>query len=296
MGTYYKQIAVYKTLKVLMEFIDDTRYDSEVIAWPHLRNSRIRINMKDYSKGIGDKAKDAFYNLSPEEFIRLIESIYAVKQVSTVEKKRWEISTAKLKQLTDVYKNSELPAEDVEVMRGLIDEFKSSPNEMFSEAGEKLSLAFEGIIKKTSSALQNGSAMTEKLLADTKKEQELCTKVREVFGDIKILNFDKYINPENTQERRVTAIRVAYAGYMDYPFIFEIKNGWGKPKITKNNGVIIEEGSVRYEDSIQVCLQEKSLFPLLRRVELFIQAMTLTGMKRYYERVSDPILNEGIEE
>ncbi len=296
MGTYYKQIAVYKTTKVLLEFVDDTRYDSEVMAWPHMRNSRIRINMKDYSKGTGELAKDAFYNLSPEEFIRLIESVYAVKQVSLAEKKRWEVSAAKMKQLTDIYNRCKLPSKEIDALRVLIEEFKSSSNEMFSEAGEKLSALFEGIVGKTATALEGGQAQTEKMLAEVKKEQELCTKVREVFGDIKILNFDKYINPENTDERRVTSIRVAYAGYMDFPFVFEIKNGWGKPKITRNNGVIIEEGTVHFDETIQVWMQDKTLFPLLRRVELFIRAMTLQGMQRYYERVSDPILNEGIEE
>ena len=49
MGTYYKQVAAYKTAKGLIEFVDDTRYEQEVMAWPHLHNSRIRINMKDYS-------------------------------------------------------------------------------------------------------------------------------------------------------------------------------------------------------------------------------------------------------
>ncbi len=296
MGTYYKQIAVYKTTKVLLEFVDDTRYDSEVMAWPHMRNSRIRINMKDYSKGTGELAKDAFYNLSPEEFIRLIESVYAVKQVSLAEKKRWDVSAAKMKQLVDIYNRCKLPSEEVDALRVLIEEFKSSPNEMFSEAGEKLSVLFEGIISKTVTDLEAGRSQTEKMLTEVTKEKEACTKAREIFGDIKILNFDKYINPENTAERRVTAIRVAYAGYMDFPFIFEIKNGWGKPKITRNNGVIIEEGTVHFDETIQVWMQDKTLFPLLRRVELFIQAMTLQGMQRYYERVSDPILNEGIEE
>ena len=109
MGTYYKQIAVYKTTKALLEFVDDTRYDTEIMAWPHLRNSRIRIGVKDYSKGVGENARDAFYNLAPEEFIRLIEAIYGVKQVFAVEKKRWDVNTAKLAQLTELYKRTVLP-------------------------------------------------------------------------------------------------------------------------------------------------------------------------------------------
>lgn len=296
MGVYYKQIAVYKTTKALLEFVDDTRYDTEIMAWPHLRNSRIRIGVKDYSKGVGENARDAFYNLSPEEFIRLIEGIYAVKQVSAVEKKRWDVTTVKLTQLTELYKRTALPQQPVDEIRDLIEQFKSSPNEIFSEAGEKLSKAFEGMVQQCSSAQNTGMAQADKMLSETKKERDTAVKVREIFGDIKILNFEKYINPNDAKERRVTAIRVSYAGQMDYPYLFEISNGWGKPKITKNNGVMIEEGSVHFDDVIQVRMQEKHLFPLLRRVELFLQAMTTQGMQRYFERVSDPILNEDVEE
>ena len=89
MGTYYKQIGVYKTKKALLEFLDDTRYDSEILAWPHMRSSRIRVGMKDYSKGIGENAVDVFYNLSPEEFIRLVEGLNEVRQISAVEKRGW---------------------------------------------------------------------------------------------------------------------------------------------------------------------------------------------------------------
>ncbi len=296
MGTYYKQIAVYKTTKTLLEFVDDTRYDTEIMAWPHLRNSRIRIGVKDYSKGVGENARDAFYNLSPEEFIRLIEGICAVKQVSAVEKKRWDVTMAKLTQLTELYKRTAMPQQSVDEIRDLIEQFKASPNEIFSEAGEKLSTAFEGLIKQFSSAQSTGMTQTDKMLSDTKKERDAAVKVREIFGDIKILNFEKYINPNDAKERRVTAIRVSYAGQMDYPYLFEVSNGWGKPKITRNNGVMIEEGSVHFDDVIQVRLQEKHLFPLLRRVEMFLRAMTTQGMQKYFERVSDPILNESVEE
>ena len=30
MGTYYKQVAAYKTAKGLIEFVDDTRYEQEL--------------------------------------------------------------------------------------------------------------------------------------------------------------------------------------------------------------------------------------------------------------------------
>lgn len=296
MGTYYKQIAVYKTFKGLIEFIDDTRYEQEIMAWPHLRNSRIRINMKDYSKGTGENAKDVFYNLSPEEFVRLIDSINAVKTVSAVEKRRWEVTSAKLTQLVGIYKETQIPQTESQAVRELIEQFKDSRNEVFAEAGEKLSAAFEKMMEKLSAAHTSGMSRTSQMLETFKKERETATKVRDIFSDIKILNFEKYTNPDNPKERRVTSIRVAYAGYMDYPFIFEIANGWGTPKITKNNGIMIEEDSTHFDDTVQLYMREKELFPMLRRVELFVQSMTMQGMRRYYERVSDPVLNENADE
>lgn len=296
MGTYYKQIAVYKTFKGLIEFVDDTRYEQEAMAWPHLRNSRIRINMKDYSKGTGENAKDVFYNLSPEEFVRLVESIKAVRTVSAVEKKRWEATSAKLTQLVGMYKETQVPQTESQAIRELIEQFKDSRNEVFAEAGEKLSAVFEKMMEKMSVSHMSGVNRTAQMLETFKKERETATKVREVFGDIKILNFEKYTNPDNPKERRVTSIRVAYAGYMDYPFIFEIANGWGRPKITKNNGIMIEEDSTHFDDTVQLYMREKELFPMLHRVELFVQMMTMQGMRRYYERVSDPVLNENVDE
>ena len=197
MGTYYKQIAVYKTTKALLEFVDDTRYDTQIMAWPHLRNSRIRIGVKDYSKGTGENARDAFYNLAPEAFIRLIEAIYGVKQISAVEKKRWDVSTVKLTQLSELYHRTVLPQKPVEEIRDLIEQFKMSPNEIFSEAGDKLATAFESLVKQFSDVQSTGVTQTDKMLSDVKKERDTAVKVREIFGDIKILNFDKCINPDD---------------------------------------------------------------------------------------------------
>ena len=178
----------------LLEFIDDTRYDTEVMAWPHLRTSRIRISMKDYSKGIGDAAVDVFYNLSPEEFIRLVEALGEVKQVSAVEKKRWELSTARLNQVLELYRRTVFPADQVMAVRELIEQFSGSRNEVFSEAGKKLSEAFERLVGSLQPTFEKGMKQTEKILADAKQECENATKVREIYNDIKILNYDKYIN------------------------------------------------------------------------------------------------------
>lgn len=290
MGTYYKQIGVYKTQKALLEFLDDTRYDTEILAWPHMRSSRIRIGMKDYSKGVGENAVNVFYNLSPEEFIRLVENLNEIKQVSAVEKKRWELSIARLNQVLEMYKKVQLPTEQIAVMRDLIATFSGSRNEVFAEAGNKLSAAFEKLVADFSAPVEKGMAQTTKLLTDAQKERENATKVREIFNDMKILNYDKYINPDNPAERRVTTLRIAYAANMGFPFIIEIGNGWGEPFITKNGGTMVKEGTSRIVDSVQIFIQDKHLFPLLRRVQLFLETMTAQAMQRYFEKVSEPML------
>ena len=44
-------------------------------------------------------------------------------------------------------------------------------------------------------------------------------------------------------------------------------------------------------DTVNICLDEKSLLPMLRRVELFIQAMTTIGLTKYYDAVTNPVLS-----
>lgn len=290
MGTNYKQIAAYKTQKTLIEFKDDTRYDTEAMAWPHLRTSRIRINMKDYSKGKGDNAVDVFYNLSPEEFIRLAESLNAVRQISSVDKRRWDITTARFKQTGELVQNMQLPQDQIDMLCDLAEQFKLSRNEAFAEAGAKLSEALEVLIFRAKTAQEECGSYVAKALAEVQKESESALKVREVFTDIKILNFDAYINPDNPAERRVTSIRVAYAPYMSFPFIFEIGNGWAEPYITSNGGTMIKEGTTRMTATAQIFIQDKILFPMLRRVELFVNTMTACAMQKYFDKVSDPVL------
>lgn len=213
-----------------------------------------------------------------------------VKQVSAVEKKRWELSTARLNQVLELYRRTVFPAEQVMAVRELIEQFSGSRNEVFSEAGKKLSEAFERLVGSLQPTFEKGMKQTEKILADAKQECENATKVREIYNDIKILNYDKYINPENAAERRVTSFRVAYSANMGFPFIFEIGNGWGQPFITKKGGTMVKEGTVRIVDKVQIFIQEQYLFPLLRRVQLFIETMTAQAMQKYYEKVSEPML------
>lgn len=192
----------------------------------------------------------------------------------------------------------ELPENDVEP--DTTEEPESDSNEIEETDGqdlEKEEPPEEDDDELNESDVQDGDDTEESAfeepsdrLPDESPEQDNATRVREIYSDIKILNYDKYINPENPAERRITTFRVAYAANMGFPFIIEIGNGWAEPFITKNGGTMVKEGTSRIVDSVQVFIQDKHLFPLLRRVQLFLEAMTAQAMQRYYEKVSEPIL------
>ena len=121
----------------------------------------------------------------------------------------------------------------------------------------------------------------DKMIEEANAELDEIKLSRELFSDIKILNYDKYINPENDKERRVTMLKVVFNPKMNYPFTFTVANGWGQPLITKQKGVVIKEGSVRFVDTVTLSIDEKNLLPMLKRVEVFIQAMTTHGTAKY---------------
>lgn len=77
---------------------------------------------------------------------------------------------------------------------------------------------------------------------------------------------------------------------MNYPYAFTVANGWGVPLITKQKGVMIKEGSTRFIDTVNILLDEKGLFPMLKRVDMFLQAMTTYGLEKYFEAVTNPVL------
>ena len=289
--TNTKQICVFKTKKALLEFMDDTRYESEPMAWPHSPMSRLRINAKDYSKGTGDLAVDAFYNLSPEEFHRMQTAILKAKQLTINDFNR---SNKHLERLMTLKKSSEQSGGTVtglEAIEEIALQFKNSPNELFSEAGEQILAALS-----TVGATNVSSSLLDKMIAEANAELEEIKLSRELFSDIKILNYDKYINPENDKERRVTMFKVVFNPKMNYPFTFTVANGWGQPLITKQKGVMIKEGSVRFVDTVIISIDEKNLLPMLRRVEVFIQAMTTHGTAKYFETITNPVLYHGIND
>ena len=67
-------------------------------------------------------------------------------------------------------------------------------------------------------------------------------------------------------------------------------------KYTKQKGVVIKEGSVRFVDTVTLSIDEKNLLPMLKRVEVFIQAMTTHGTAKYYEAVTNPVLYHSIND
>ena len=162
---------------------------------------------------------------------------------------------------------------------------------MFSEAGEQILAALSTVGKSNISL-----SLLDKMIEETNAELEEIKLFRELFSDIKILNYDKYINPENEKERRVTMLKVVFNPKMNYPFTFTVANGWGQPLITKQKGVVIKEGSVRFVDTVTLSIDEKNLLPMLKRVEVFIQAMTTHGTAKYYETVTNPVLYHSIND
>lgn len=285
--TNTKQICVYKTKKALLEFMDDTRYEKDAMAWPHNTMSRIRINAKDYSKGTGDLATDAFYNLSPDEFHRLSMAIVKAKTATINDYNR---CNRHLERLMKAQNAGSVPSQstvDLTEITEIAEMFAGSSNEIFSEAGEKLIAALSKI---AAPKVLSQQVSLEQLIAETSAELEEIKTARELFSDVKILNYDKYINPENEAERRVTMLKVVYHPKMNYPYAFTVANGWGTPLITKQKGVMIKEGSTRFIETVNILLDEKSLFPMLKRVEMFLQAMTTHGLERYFEAVTNPVL------
>lgn len=291
--TNTKQICVFKTTKSLLEFMDDTRYSKDAMAWPHTTMSRIRINAKDYSKGIGDLAVDAFYNLSPDEFYRFHLAVQRARASVTQDISRLSRQLERLDNARQTYPSHGANIKGLEALKDMAKQFADSSNEVFSEAGEKLMKLIKGL--GVSSEVQNTGGL-DKLIEDTKRELESAKSGKEVFSDIKILNYDKYINPENNDERRVTMLKLLYVASRNYPYNFTIANGWGVPLITKNKGVVIKEGSTRFTETVNISMDEKSLLPMLRRVETFLQAMTFHGLASYFENVSNPVLFYQMEE
>ena len=288
--TNTKQICVFKTQKVLIEFMDDTRYESTAMAWPHSTMSRIRINVKDYSKGTGDLAVDAFYNLSPEEFHRLHNAVLKAKLYTTNDFNRCQKHLERLQKIKKGYSKNVCDTSSFKDIKDLALQFKTSENELFSEAGEQIETALEKI-----SVNRSDDNIIDSMITECEAELDEIKKSRELFSDIKMLNYDKYANPENPEERRITSFKVVFNPKMNYPYSFTVSNGWGVPYVLKQKGVLIKEDSARFVSTVNICIDEKNLLPMLKRVEVFLQAMTTHGLNKYFETVTNPILYNEVE-
>lgn len=284
--TNSKQICVIKTQKTLLEFMDDTRYEREPMAWPFTPTSRIRLHAKDYSEGTGDRAIDAFYNLSFDEFIKLQMSVQKMRGSLSSDYNRVK---RHLDRLITLKQGGSAPATQSGSMHAVADianQFASSSNEIFSEAGAKLKIALAEAV-----AAPTSNAPIDQMIKELTAELDEITKSKEIYSEMKILNYDQYANPENPEERRITTIKVVYKPKMNNPYVFTVANGWGLPHITKLKGVVIKEGSTRLVDTVNVCMDENNLLILLKRVEMFLQAMTNYALQGYFEAVTNPVLS-----
>ena len=284
--THTKQICVFKTQKTLLEFMDDTRYDKEARAWPFATTSRIRLHAKDYSEGIGERAIDAFYNLSFDEFAKLQIAVQKVRGSMSSDYLRVKRHLDRLKALKRQGTEPTTPTESLKAVVDIANQFASSSNELFSEAGAKLKDALSEV-----GAVPANSTPIDQMIKELTVELEEITKAKEIYSEIKLLNFDQYANPENPAERRVTAMKVVFKPQMNNPFVFTVSNGWGLPQITTTKGVVIKDGSIRLVDNVSICMEENSLLILLKRVEVFLQAMANYALQGYFEAITNPVLS-----
>lgn len=289
--TNTKQICVFKTQKALVEFMDDTRYEKEAMAWPHSSTSRIRIHAKDYSDGTGDRAVDAFYNFSPDEFYRFLNAVMKTKPSISADYNRVKRQLDRLNELKRATQTVASP--QFKELFDIANQFASSPNELFSEAGEKMKSVLSGTLAPS---VSQDTTLLDKMISETMAELEEIKASKELFSEVKILNYPQYANPENDEERRVTMLKMVYKSHMNYPYVLTVGNGWGVPLITKLKGVVIKEGTTRFVDTVNICLDEKGLFPMLKRTELFLQAMTTHGLTKYFDTVTNPVLSYAINE
>ena len=277
--TNTKQIAVYKNRKALIEFMDDTRYEKK-------QTSCIGIVLQDYSKGTGEKAVDVFYNLSPDEFYRLSHVLKAAKDATAEDYARCSKYLERLTELKQHFGHE--TASDTSELTEIAKQFAGSKNEIFSEAGQKL---LDAIGRLALPSQDENGILVKKIAA----ELEEIRKGSVLFSDVKILNYEKYINPENEKEHRVTMLKVVYYPKLNFPYAFTVADGWGESLVTKQKGVMIKEGSVHYEETVNILLDEKALFPMLHRVETFLQAMATHALSEYFEHITNPILFYNLE-
>lgn len=284
--TNSKQICVIKTQKALLEFMDDTRYEKDPMAWPFTPTSRIRLQAKDYSEGVGERSVDAFYNLSFDEFVKLQTCVQRMKGSISSDYNRVKRHLDRLIALKQQGSTPATPSGPMQAVMDIANQFASSSNELFSEAGIKLKDALSQV---TQAPVNDGPI--DQMIKELTAELEEIMKTKDVYYEMKILNYDQYANPENPEERRVTAIKVAYKPRMNNPYVFTVANGWGLPHITKMKGVMIKEGSTRLVDTVNVYMDENNLLILLKRVEMFLQAMTNYALQGYFEAVTNPVLS-----
>ena len=237
----------------------------------------------------GDASVDAFYNLSPDEFYRLSHVLKAAKDETAEDYARCSKYLERLSVLKQHFGHE--PTPEVSEITEIAKQFAGSKNEIFSEAGQKLMNAIGRL--DLPSVDENGILVQK--ITEAEAELEEIKKGRVLFSDVKILNYEKYINPENDKEHRVTMLKVVYYPKLNFPYAFTVADGWGESLVTKQKGVMIKEGSVHYEETVNILLDEKALFPMLHRVETFLQAMATHALSEYFEHVTNPILFYNLE-
>ena len=174
--TNSKQICVIKTQKTLLEFMDDTRYEKDPMAWPFTPTSRIRLHAKDYSEGVGERAIDAFYNLSFDEFVKLQVSVQRMKGSISSDYNRVKRHLDRLIALKQMEHAPTSPSGPMQTVVDIANQFASSSNELFSEAGVKLKNALSDV-----GTVPANNTPIDQMIKELTAELEEIMKSKEIY-------------------------------------------------------------------------------------------------------------------
>lgn len=128
----------------------------------------------------------------------------------------------------------------------------------------------------------NSIESTNLLLSTSGRKIENNTNI---FTEDKILDFDMYRNPKNPAERMVTQIQISFVPSMNNPYSFQICNGWGIPEKTTTGGTKIKSGSLRIDKKVKMFLTYDSIYALLCKTDMFVDAMVKNGVDQYRDFV-----------
>ena len=285
----FQQICVSRTTNWLIEFIDRTRLDPDVFAWPFADESKIELSMSDY-KGTGKvETKLSYFFDIPEFLIASREIMDFTKNLNPV-KTQYDKVGKMVNRSIEINSKGHEAIGKLGPLKDYIEQIMESENPIFKEAGSSLNEYLKEYISDIEKSNYTDKKEFDNMLAALKQSEESMFKEVTIYELLKVKpNEEKHINPD-TGERAFSAISFVYQPKMNNPFAVTVSSGWCKPITTGTGGTVPEKGSTKFDKKVAGHMTSKDLFPLLMQVELFIQAMMSKGQTKYFQTVIDPAL------